>query len=261
MFRPTLIAAASAVCLVATTASAAEWAVGLGAAVGPQYEGSDDYTAVPLFSVIARNLYHPATYAGLSGPRFSSNFLAHDSLRAGLSAEYVPERGALNDIDNDRVDALSDTEDGLMLGVLVGYHMTLDQASSMTFELDSRYDVNDEIGGLVTLRGRHKTKLGDKWSLTTELEGTYASESYMNEYFGVNAANAGRSGLDQFQADAGVKDATLRMAATYRFNQSWSGTLLASVKQLLGDAADSPITDDEGSATQLLGGASINFHF
>jgi len=261
MFRATMIVLASAACLGATTANATEWTVGLGAAIGPQYEGSDDYTAVPLLTVFARDLYHPATYAGLSGPRFSSNFLAHDSLRAGISAEFVPERGALNDIDNDRVDALSDTEDGFMLGALVGYHMKLDQDSSLTFELDSRYDVSDEIGGLVTLRGRHKTKLGGKWSLLTELEGTYASESYMNEYFGVNAANAARSGLDQFQADAGVKDATLRAVLTYRINPSWSTTVLASVKQLLGDAADSPITDDEGDATQLFGGASVNFHF
>ena len=233
----------------------------MGAGIGPQYEGSDDYTAVPLLTVLARNLYHPATYAGLSGTRFSSNFLPHDTLRAGLSAEYVLERGAINDIDNDRVDALSDTDDGLLVGVVVGYHVKLDQDSSMTFEFDSRYDVSDEIGGLVTLRGRYKKMLSSKWSLLTEAEGTYASESYMNEYFGVNEQNAARSGLDEFQADAGIKDVNLKVAAAYKFNQSWSTTMIASVKQLLGDAADSPVTDDEGSATQLFGGASINFHF
>ena len=256
-----LCCASTALVLTLGSAQAADWSIGLGAGIGPQYEGSDDYGPVPLLSVFAKDLYHPATYAGLAGTRFSSNFLAHDSLRAGLSAEFVPERGALNDIDNDRVDALSDTDDGLMLGALVGYHMKLDQTSSMTFEFDSRYDVKDEIGGLVTLRGRYKKMLNSKWSLLTEAEGTYASESYMNEYFGVNAQNAARSGLDEFQADAGVKDVGLKAVATYKFSQSWSTNMIASVKQLLGDAADSPITDDEGAATQLFTGATINFHF
>ena len=261
MKKIALCCASAALLMSCGSANATEWTIGLGAAIGPQYEGSDDFAAVPLLTVVARDLYHPATYAALTGPRFSSNFLPHATLRAGLSAEYILERGTLNDIDNDRVDALSDTDDGLLVGVLVGYQVKLENDAAVTFEFDSRYDVNDEIGGLVTVRGRYKEMLSSKWSLLVEAEGTYASESYMNEYFGVNAQNAARSGLDEFQADAGIKDVNLRAAVTYKITQSWSTTLVASVKQLLGDAADSPVTDDEGSATQLLGGATINFHF
>jgi outer membrane protein len=48
---------------------------------------------------------------------------------------------------------------------------------------------------------------------------------------------------------------------TYSFASGFSITGLASVTQLLGDASDSPVTDDEGSATQLLGGAILNYNF
>ncbi len=181
MKKIALCCASAALLMSCGSANATEWTIGLGAAIGPQYEGSDDFAAVPLLTVVARDLYHPATYAALTGPRFSSNFLPHETLRAGLSAEYILERGTLNDIDNDRVDALSDTDDGLLVGVLVGYQVKLENDAAVTFEFDSRYDVNDEIGGLVTVRGRYKEMLSSKWSLLVEAEGTYASESYMNE--------------------------------------------------------------------------------
>jgi len=95
----------------------------------------------------------------------------------------------------------------------------------------------------------------------TEAESTYASQNYMSNSFGVDAQDAARSGLQQFEASDGIKDATFRAALTYKLNRSWSFTGVASVKQLLGDAADSPITDDEGSKTQLFGGATINCSF
>jgi outer membrane protein len=245
----------------ASFAQATDWRVGVGAGNGPQYEGSDDYGPVPLITVLAQDLYHPETYVGISNTVLRSNFLAHPNLRAGISAEYVAERGAFNDIDNDRVDALSDTDDGLLLGVLIGYETKFRNGSSLIFEIDPRYDVSDEIGGKVKARVRYNRKLGTKWVFLGEVESTYASESYMNNLFGVNAKDSGRTGLDQFNADAGIMDASVRATATYLIARSWSATFVASVKQLLGDAADSPITDDEGDATQLFGGASLNFHF
>ena len=92
-------------------------------------------------------------------------------------------------------------------------------------------------------------------------EGTYASDDYMSEFFDVNASNAARSGLSQFSADGGIKDVGLQMALSYRLSQAWSVTGIAAFTRLLEDAADSPITDDEGSNSQFFGALTVNYHF
>src|SRR3954447_4189675 len=66
--------------------------IGLGAAVAPDYEGSDDYKAVPLWNLRVGNLYHPDTYVQLLGPTLKSNFLPSDHWRLGVSGRYIPER-------------------------------------------------------------------------------------------------------------------------------------------------------------------------
>ena len=68
-------------------AKAIDWSIGAGAGFGPDYEGSEDYTVLPLWNLKASNLYHPATYVQIKGPKLNSNFLAHDNFRLGLSGQ------------------------------------------------------------------------------------------------------------------------------------------------------------------------------
>ena len=100
------------------SAHAVDWTIGAGAGFAPDYEGSDDYEIVPLWNLRAQDLYHPATYVDITGPRLSSNFVPHDNFRLGLSGQYAFER---DDVDDNKVDDLRDTDSGLLLGVVGGY--------------------------------------------------------------------------------------------------------------------------------------------
>ena len=117
------LAASFAVLCSPISASAVDWTLGLGAGVAPDYEGSDDYEAVPLWNITAKDLYHPETYVRIFGPRLRSNFLPDDNFRLGLAGQYVAKR---SDVENKRVDALRSTDDGVMLGALLGYHAKSD---------------------------------------------------------------------------------------------------------------------------------------
>jgi hypothetical protein len=132
------------------SANAVEWTVGLGGGVAPDYEGSDEYELVPLWNIRANDLYDPNTYVQVLGPKLNSNFLPHNNLRLGLSGQYVAER---DDVDNDQVDRLSSTDDGFMLGALLGYDFKLSGNRVWGFEFDPRWDVSDDIGGLFTRSG------------------------------------------------------------------------------------------------------------
>lgn len=83
----------------------------------------------------------------------------------------------------------------------------------------------------------------------------------MQTYFGVSAGDARRSGLDRYNADAGIKDIGINLGANWIITQNWSVMGIASYTQLLGDASnDSPVVD-EGSEGQFFGAAMAVYRF
>jgi outer membrane protein len=242
------------------SAHAIDWTIGAGAGVAPDYEGSDDYEAVPLWNLRAQNLYHPATYVDITGLKLSSNFLPHDNFRLGISGEYAMKR---SDVDDDSVDSLGSTDDGLMLGIMGGYDINVTPDGVLGFELDGRFDPKGDVGSLLTARVKFRSPIDSakKWIANARAESTFASDDYMENYFGIDAADLGGSNLTAFDADAGFKDVTLAAGITYQFTQNWSVSALASYKRLVEDAEDSPVTDDAGDADQLFAGILASFRF
>src|SRR3954463_8091815 len=92
--------------------------LGLGAAYLPDYEGSNDYKATPLWSLRVGNLYDPETYVSLVGTTFRSNFIPNEHWRLGVTARYVKD---YDNVEDDEVKNVTSTEKALMLGGTVGY--------------------------------------------------------------------------------------------------------------------------------------------
>lgn len=145
--------------------------------------------------------------------------------------------------------------------MLLGYDFKLSGDRVWGFEFDPRWDVSDEIGGLFTLRTHYTAPVGGSWRFHGGVESTYASKDYMDEYFSINAGDSARSGLSTFNADDGFKDVGVDANLTYQFTNNWSATGTLKYTRLLGDAADSPVTDNNGDENQLFGGLLINYTF
>ncbi len=240
-------------------AKAVDWTVGAGVGIAPDYEGSEDYEPVPLWNLTARDLYHPDTYISVFGPRLRSNFIADDNFRLGLAGQYVLKR---NDVDNNAVDALRSTDDGIMLGLLIGYDFKLDGDAVIGVEFEPRWDLQDDIGGLFTGRVTYLAPLGKgSWIFGASVETTYASSDYMDEFFTISASDSARSGLSTFNADADLKDVAIGTSLTYKVTDNWNVTGLATYTRLLGDAADSPVVDGQGDENQFFGGLVLNYSF
>lgn len=73
--------------------------------------------------------------------------------------------------------------------------------------------------------------------------------------FGVDAAGAVANGLPVFNPDAGLLDVNLSVNALHEFNDNWSIFGIGRVGRLVGDAADSPITDEGSETSVFVGGA------
>jgi outer membrane protein len=228
-----------------------------GLAFVPDYDGSRDYELAPLWRVRADHIYHPNTFVEVNGASLRSNLLPHEHLRLGPSATYVPAR---RNVQDDRVEAVGDTRDSVLLGGMLGYERIVPWLGVIGAEVDARYDVAGEIGGLLTLRGIYAVPFaGGVCVLAIVPELGYASADYMNELFSVDAAASARSGLPRYQADAGFKDAAVTAALSIRLSERLQLEGVGRYGQLLGEAADSPIVADVGDDDQFVSGLLIGY--
>ena len=242
------LAAILSATLAAAPAFATDFTIALGAGYTPDYEGSDDYEAVPAFALRAGDLYHPSTYVQIFGTRLESNLYPSDRFRLGASAEYIASR---NDVDDDQVDLLPKTDDALFLGGEIGWDFDPAPARTVAIELEGRGDPAGDLGGLFALRGMYSAPLGseNKWFFQGRVEGTYATTDYMSNFFSVSAGDSAISGLPAYQAESGFKDVRTRLLLTYNITERWSITAAGLYLRLVGDAADSPITKDKNQFT------------
>ena len=241
-----------------TTQAGPVYTFGLGAAFAPDYEGSQDYTAVPLWNLRAGNLYHPDTFVQVLGPTLRSNLLPDDHWRLGISGRYQPD---YDNVDNDRVQDIKDTDATGLLGLTAGYDFLAERDQTIALELDAQYDVLHGNGGVLTPRLRWQAPLSPRTVVGAAVSTTWGSEDYMGNRFSINAGGAARSGLDEYDADGGFKNALVTGTASYRFAEAWSLTGIVGYSRLFSEASDSPIVDDEGDENQFLGGLLVNYAF
>lgn len=234
------------------------WQIGIGAGamVQPDYEGSDDYTVkpVPMINISYRDrvfLEGPslgANLLNLSGPR------PGDRLQAGPLLRYQMGR---DQGDNDALRGLGDVDGSFEVGGFVNYGI-----GPFSAGLTAMQDVGDGHEGLtVELKGGYQHSFDESWSLRAEVSATWADDRYTQSYFGIDAAQSARSGYRQYNAEAGFKDVGLSLGLDYALSDSWAITGQVGYARLLGDAADSPIVDGEGSANAFTAGILVGYRF
>lgn len=248
----------SAALLATAPAYATDWTVGLGGGYTPDYGGSEDYQPVQLWNLRASNLYGPTTYVDFLTTKLTSNLVAHPNLRFGPVVEFIPER---DDVENDAVDDLEKVDPAVMLSGLLGWNFDDTQAHAAGVEVQARADVAEGHGYLVTPAIKVRRSLDSGLSLAVSISGTYASEDYLFNYFGIDSDNAARSGLDRFDADAGFKDAGADLVLGFGQGSGWQASLIGRHRRLLEDAADSPIVEEEGDEDQFLAGVLVGYWF
>ncbi|MEL6978899.1 MAG: MipA/OmpV family protein [Pseudomonadota bacterium] len=233
--------------------------VGIGAGAAPDYEGSDDYTVIPL----------PNFELSRGGYGVKTN-------RLGLEADLTPSRsfnagpilryqfGRDDDVEDSRVSRLDEVDPSIELGGFVSYAIPnlTGTGDVAVLRLSAVQDVADGHGGFVAeASAGYVRPVTERLSAGAFLGATYASEDYMDAFFGVSAAEAARSGLSASDADGGLKDVGVTVVLDYALTDSWSLNGVAGYKRLLGDAADSAVTDEAGSPDQAFGGLGFSYDF
>lgn len=258
-----LVAAPSALAQSPATPSEAEdrprtWSVSLGAgfAYAPDYEGSDEYELNPL--VMPKISYREGLVdigPGAGGPGASVRLINRGGLEARIGLGWQFGR---DEDDSVELAGLGDLEGGVLLFAKAGW-----KRGPFGAGLEIRQDISGDREGLavepsVSLRAMGR---GGRLRAGLTFSGTWASDDYMSNTFGISAEQSANSGYAAFQAESGLKDIGVSGRVMYGLTRSWDMALFARYGLLLGDASDSPIVDQVGDANQYSLGATLSYSF
>ena len=227
------------------------WSYRLGVAGGaePAYPGADEYDAEP-FPIIDVRWGRLIFISDREGVGF--NIVNGRYLRVGAAITYD---GGRDEDDSTRLVGLGEIDETIEFGGLVVF-------TALGARLDGQFR-QDIFGGhngwLVDFGAGYGAAIGELFDIDFHLGATWASEDYMQAYFGVDAAQSAASGLPAFDTVAGFRDVAAETRATLQLGDGWFAEADFRASQLIGDAGeDSPITVEE---IQLRGWLGLGYSF
>lgn len=215
--------------------------VGSGVMYKPKYEGADEYEFQPI-PFVSAELFD---FVNLNPRGVGTKAYEHGPFRFDVTAHYKSGR---DEDDSSDLRGMGDID----WGVGVGGRATLDWGPVGLF-----VSVEQIIGGSDGLLGSVGVSIeqpvSERLILGAEAGATFADDRYMDAYFGVDPVQSRRSGYAEYDPEAGLKSLDVAVSATWLINEKW---MLRGEQQfdiLTGDAADSPIVqEDFQSKTMLL---------
>lgn len=228
--------------------------LGGGAVLTPTFEGSDRNTVspIPLVNVTWKGIVSLG-YDGLSAS------WRHGRARIGGGLTFDAGRddqegNGLWSTGDDRLKGLGKVD--LALGVKIFGAYAL---GPIHFDVSAtKFNGQQNDGSLVSFGAAVPLTLTDQLTVTPRVGATWADQRYLQTYFGVTASQAATSTFRRFESGGGLKDVSAGFNATYRLNAHWFAMVNITVKELMGDAATSPISFSDTNVTAV---SMVGYHF
>lgn len=230
------------------------WIVDVGGRVStsPDYEGSDDMKTriTPTLNIRKANPAHRYTPPD---PGATFGVISTDRVTAGPMVSFKSER----------------KNDGELTGLRrvkraaeVGGFVDVWPADWLRLHAEGRKGVSGHKGW-VGDGGFDLVASGERWDASVGPRAGYASQRYMDTYFGVTpqeaALNPGISAA--YAPSGGSRYVGARAGAAYYISDRWRAAVDASYQRLGNKAAQSPIVRTFGSRKQLTAGVSLAYSF
>lgn len=243
--------------LVATTSygdnHATNLSLGAGMLASPRYEGSGAIKVLPIPLINASYAIDDAqtvSWKGL-GATYTNQLVPTFAL--GLQATYTMGR----DTDDDyELLGLAEIDDTLTVGPHISY--TLNRFLSLNASLATDITGNGHDGTTAEAYLGHRTILTNGAMLASRIGATYASDNYMANTFSVPASTA-RADRPRYAAKAGLHSLNIGTSLVTPLHGNWSLLANMGADYLLGDAADSPLVE-QNLQPKLLLGLSYKFY-
>ncbi|WP_196885444.1 MipA/OmpV family protein [Aureivirga sp. CE67] len=218
------------------------YSVGAGAAVIPEFEGSNDYRLLPLVNFSAN--WMNGRYIRVNGLNTEANILKNRKWNFGPMITAKIDRD--NSLSNSVISRLPEIDFAFGAGLFGKFNY-----KRFHFKASYTYDITDvSNGGLANLELGYNYRKGKIISRST-IQSSYATSNYLNTYFGVTQTGSLLSDLPVYNLEAGFKNVGLSSSFIYALNQKWMLGTAVRYNLLIGDVADSPIVS-QGSEHQFV---------
>jgi outer membrane scaffolding protein for murein synthesis (MipA/OmpV family) len=232
-----------------------DWYLKVGAAgfVAPRYEGAKSY----MLQV------QPLVSLGKAGEtvRFSSrndnpSFAFYDNgpVRTGIVGKLVTGR---NGDDSDDLKGLKPVPLGLEAGAFIEAYPT----DWIRVRAEVRHGIRSHDGTVADVSADAFADVTPTIRVSAGPRLTFASNGYLDAYYGVDAKHSAKSGLSQYNPNGGLVSAGVGGAVTWKATDNIDASAFAEYKRLQGDAADSSLVRERGSRNQFMIGLSSTYRF
>lgn len=224
--------------------------VGVGTAIAPRFEGSDDYKArvMPKLSLRYKNL------VSINNTRMRVFVVHNEKFVTGVQARY--RFGRDEDSSPDLL-GLGNVGDSLEMGGFAEW-----RPGWAIVGVEVGQDVAGGHNGLVAAAyAGSQLPLGGGWALEGGAQVTWVSENFMQRTFGVTEAQSLASGLPEFNAGAGIKDVAGRIGLRFDKWKHWNFSSYVAYSRLMNDAANNPLVELRGSPNQFMWAISGQYRF
>jgi MipA family protein len=219
--------------------SNSDWKVrlGAGAAIQPRFEGSADFRAFPLpfVDVTYNDQVFLSTENGLGFYLINS-----DSFVLGVSGNYAFGRDEKED--GRILRGLGDIDAAVRARLFGSYFIgPVELTAGVSRDLGGSEGFLADVGAYIGY------PISPRLGVRGGVSATYADDTHMESFFGVSATQAARSvvGLPAFEAQEGFKRVDASLGAEYKLSDNWFIAVSGGVGFLIGDAKDSPITQED----------------
>lgn len=256
---------ASCVAMISTGAAQAQSApsdggphgvVAIGPGVVPEFDGSRDMRILPF---VMADVRWGGVNVQVRGPGLRADIISDSRLAFG---PVIGARLPRNNADG-RIGLLPEIDTAIEAGAFVGYRFGGDQfgQGALQMELSVLHDVSGTHKGLLATASASYAAISRRdFFLSIDAQTTLANADYTRTYFGVDRAGAAASGLAAYRPDGGIRDVGAGVTAGYWFSPKFGVTARAGATYLVGDIADSPITE-EGRRWQPAAGLMLSYRF
>jgi outer membrane scaffolding protein for murein synthesis (MipA/OmpV family) len=240
--------------------------IGVGGAVLPDYEGSDDYRIIPAAAV--RGKYHGISFSTRGSYLYVDVIPSSGKVDLDVGPIIGVRLTTRRSIEDDVVKLLPKRKRAIEVGGFAGvsFHGLTNPYDTLALRVDVLHDIG---------KAHKSTTLSPNVEFSTPLSRlTYASANvgaefvgnrFADYYFSISPADRLATGnqLPVFNAGGGMKN----WKAGLLLNQSITGDLLGGLSvfgtgqysRLVGDFKRSPIVSQRGSASQWLGALGLAY--
>ena len=244
--------------------------MGIGAIVGPDYEGSNDYAAAPVGAALIR----------INGYSFNyrANAVSLDLIPDHVDQKFKIVAGPYVDLNFDRALSPHDAivsltrkrKTALEGGGFIGINRTgvlTSPYDQLTLRITAVYDIgNVHHSFIISPTAEYLMPVSKAALLGASLSADVVGGRYARYYFGVGPASSALSGLPIYTPGAGVKSASVALfgALSLHGDLQKRGVILGALvnyERLLGSFAQSPIVATRGSPNQIASTVALAYHF